>query len=372
MAKNQQKSDNKDFNFLVREQFWDLFYSVKLDIDDCTKSLLLPQSVLGRAIEGHGVFRNNRHPEATMESIISATGQNPLFVKHQRQLLVDELTECIDRLIDGKTKYLTNTEGAPIYRINFLKDSELDLDKETFKGAVIAGRMDSIDWRLKTLEHYSGKTLNGKCLELGGGKEFPINISRLKSMNLSLESLANENHSPETIQQYKSAGVITNKKEDITETAYVRYKVGKGTCDDAALIRIGRNHGISAMLLGFCIDATDTYGKFVENALEGGIDENIGEHIAERWKKKYKEELVTPEECMDVIYFAAKKNCPEIPISSSHRRFIQYEGGSSFPTFINHIRFMQGKQVPSFRMGMERIKSKKFYKKINQRLELTK
>jgi hypothetical protein len=371
MQENQSSNNVKEFSSLARRQFWEMFHSSKLDLDDYTKTLLLPQSVLGRAIEGHGVFRNNRHPEATMESIISSIGMNSDLVKYKRQLMVDDFFRCINNIFDGKTKRLVTKHGAPIYGIDFLKDFELELDKETFKGAVIAGRMDSIDWRLKTLEHYSNKTLNGKPLELGGGKEFPIDILRLREMNLSLESLANENHSPEIIQQYKSTGVITNKKEDITETAYIRYQVGKGTCDDAALIRIGVNHGISAMLLGFCIDATDTYGKFIENIVEGGIDEFIGEHIAKRWKEKYNEELVTPEECMDIIYFAAKRNYPEIPISSSHRRFIQSEAGSSSPTFVNHLKFIQGEKVPSFKMGMERIKSKKFYTKINQRLELT-
>lgn len=355
---------------LARKDFWDLCNKIRLDIDDQTKHGLIPQSILGHANEGHGFFRGHEIENPTMQGIISAIGMDPYLIRHQRQIMVDDFLDCVNRLMDGETKYLTNKKGKPLFGVNFLNNYRIDLNKETFMGGVLVGRMDSIEWRIKTVEHYK-TNFKGQKLEIGGGKEYPINLERLNEMGLTLEDLAKEEHEETAIKYYKDKKLIAKERRanKNIETAYVRHKRGKGICDDAALISVGHKYGRSAMLLGFCIDAVDTYSKFIEDVRIGGMDEFIGEHIAKTWKKRYNEEIVTPEQCMEIIYLGAKNNFPKIPISSSHRRFIEYENRASNPTFVNHINFVNGNEIKNFKMGFERMSSRKFYSRMKERLK---
>lgn len=364
------KSPLERFNYFVRQDAEKLRDSAYLDIYDETIPLLIPRSVLGRAIEGHGAFKRNKYPEAIMEDILFALKVDSAPFKYKTQIMLNDFADCLRRLIEGKTEYLVNRKGKPLFGVKFLEDFKIDIkNRETFKG-LIAGKMDSIEDRINTVEFYNGKTLNNKQLEIGGGKEFPVNIYLLKGMGMSLEGLAKEPHSQEIIKLFKHIGLITRERKEGVETAYIRYKSGLGTCDDAALIRIGMKYGLSAMLIAFCIDAADTYGKYTRNIREGGIDEHITNQAIRQLIRRDGESPITQAEINDVIYFSAKNNYPKISISSSHRRFVQYEPGSSYPTLINHMRFIQGKEIEFFKLSTERMKSTQFYSKASQRREL--
>jgi len=121
------------------------------------------------------------------------------------------------------------------------------------------------------------------------------------------------------------------------------------------------------MMFGWCMDTVDTYTKFISDNSKDGMDEYLGEYIAARWKEKYNEDLVSPKEVMEIIYLGAKANHPNLIVSSSHRRFVQIESGSSQPTINNHIDFVLGKKPDRFKMGYEGGDSKEFYDSMSKR-----
>jgi len=362
-----------EYDALIKRQFWELYEGLNLDISDDAKLVLLPQSVLGRILSGHALFKGRAREDISMDRIVTAIGMEPGVVKGQRQKMVDDFKLSIDRLLDGKSKYLVDEAGEPIYGVNFLREIELDCDKEMFKGGVIVGRMDNIDWRRRTQEFYQ-KTLEKKDFKIAGGKEFPVNVEMMRKYGISVRDFSEKEYSPQDIEKLMELGVIFGEDclsgLDGVETMYIRYIRGLGICDDAALLATGVRHGLSSMVLGFCIDATDTYSKYINEVRVGGVDEFIGEHIMERWEKMHHEKLVSDEECMETIYFGAKNNYPKIIFSSSHRRFVEVEKGMPHSTFMSHAHFLRSGRFQKYPLGFERVPSTEFYPSVDTRFKV--
>ena len=355
---------------LIEDQYWELYNTLDLQLTNEAKKVILPQTVCGRANEGHGFFRGQKISGIQISDVVSSIrGINLEGILLIRQNMVDEFIWSIGNLMDGKINQLVNKKGQPIYGVSFLSDLPIENDKEAFKGAVIIGRMDSHIWREKTTKKFK-TTLKGKPFKIGYGKEYLINLKKLEPLGLNPHNLSKEAHSKKTIQDYRKKGIIVQKKRKGIETVFIRHKQGLGICDDMAITSLGFLHGEPAMILGWCIDATDTYSKFIKYPVEGGADEWIGEYTAKRWHKKYHEELVTPEECMEIIYLGAKNNVP-ISFSSSHRRFTEKEPGANTATFLEHLNFVRtGRFNPNYHLGFEQIPSRKFYNNIKRRFEL--
>ena len=72
-------------------------------------------------------------------------------------------------------------------------------------------------------------------------------------------------------------------------------------------------------------------------------------------------------EILDLIFFAAKRNDPAVPLSSSHRRLIQIEPDAAVPTLLNHWRFLQGEPVYEIKLGYNRVPAMQFYEAAWQR-----
>lgn len=355
---------------LIEDQYWELYHTLNLQLTDEAKKVILPQTVYGRAIEGHGIFKGQNISDIHISDIVSSIrGINLEEVLATRQKMVNDFVWSIENLMDGKINRLVNKKGKPIYGVTFLPDLPIENDKETFKGAVLVGRMDSAEWREKTTQKFK-TTLEGKALKIGYGKEYLIDLEKLNSLKLNTTILSKKPHSETTIDDYRKKGLIVKKKGKGVGSIFIRHKEGNGICDDMAITSVGFLHGESAMTLGWCIDATDTYSKFIKHPVEGGVDEWIGEYTRKRWYKKYHEELVTPEECMEIIYLGAKNNVP-IHFSSSHRRFTETEVGANKATFLEHLDFVKtGKFNPHYHLGFERIPSKKFYHSLQRRFEM--
>lgn len=355
---------------LIEDQYWELYNTLDLQLTDEAKKVILPQTVCGRASEGHGFFRGQKISNIQISDIVSSIrGINLEEMLLTRQNMVNDFIWSIDNLMQGKINKLINKKGEPIYGVNFLSDLPIQNNKESFKGAVIVGRMDSSIWRERTIKKFK-TTLKKKPLKIGYGKEYLVNLKKLEPSGLNQYNLSKENHSKKTIQDYRKKKIIVQKKRKGIETVFIRHKQGRGICDDMAITSLGFLHGEFAMILGWCIDATDTYSKFIKYPVEGGADEWIGEYTAKKWHKKYHEELATPEECMEVIYLGAKNNVP-IYFSSSHRRFIEKEHGANTATFLEHLNFVKtGKFNPNYHLGFAQIPSKKFYNNLKRRFEL--
>ncbi len=384
----QNQISDEDFTKRVKHQYHELKNSLDLDVEEKVKSLLIPQTILGRAQGGHGrIFNGEKRPSITLAEIYEILEMNPEEIRQRRQTMQDDFKNCIDDLFDGKIDRLVDRKGHPIYGVKFLTDMRLDVDREFWKGGALVARMDMSEWREKTIEQYQ-LNLRGEKLKIGYGKEHPVSINRLKTMPgvLSIVELSDKPHTREDIDMYKQYGLIVHPErlgKPGVENLFIRYAQGLGVCDDAAMISVGLLHGPDAMTLGFAVDATDTYTKFGSSSVGMGFDEHLGQYICDRWRKEYGEELLTPEETNQIIYLGAKNTLKVSAFSTSHRRFVEYESrmtpsgdGSEprqikqdNPTFINHLNFVKTGKEEDFDLGFDRFPSRKFYSNIRNRFQ---
>lgn len=364
---------DKKYQILIQKRFLEL---KKLDLAVTDKKiyrLLGPQTIQGNIAEGHSVFKGQAIPEIDMSTICKALKFPPQEIQEQRTKLCNEVTECVDALFNGTRNKLVNKKGKALFRLQFFQDYELTVDKDFFKGGVKAGRMDSAFWRAKTAARFS-TTLDEKLYSIGSGAEHLVNKTILNELGLTPLSLSQGFHTSEDIKDYISKGLFVDNEQaenSNVENLFVRYTEGLGVCDDLAISTIAAINGKSAAYLGLTLDAMDTYGKWVTSSVNGGIDEFLAEHIAQKWKEKYNEELVSDEECMELIYLASKNNIKISQFSSSHRRFIQREAKNVDYTFLEHMNFIKtGIGTPNFNLGFHRTPSKQFYKNLRERFDL--
>src|SRR3989339_712156 len=311
---------DKSLKKLIQKDYANCLARYRLPMDENVKEALIPQTILGHAIEGHATFFPNHYPNITIDEIFESLGFNPLEKRKFREDLIYEVKNCLEDLISGKIDKLVNSHGNPILGATFLKDQKLSLSKETFKG----------------------------------------------------EDLAEKDHS-KMIDSYRAGGLIVEKSgySKGLENVFIRTNSGLGCCDDACLIAIGRLHSPDALLLAWAIDAVDTYSKCTINSVEGGFDEWLGKELEKKWSEKYNEELVTKEETTEIIYLGAKRNDPAITFSSSHRRFNEMGLNQLYPTILNHYNFAKdGTRSPKYSLGFDQTSSKHFYKIMEERFEL--
>jgi hypothetical protein len=343
---------------LIQDRYSKLEKDLNLAITDpLIYKLLLPQTIQGNIAEGHSNFKGEAIPEIEMEDICSALGFNPIEIREQRTQLCYESFECVDAIFNGTRNKLVNKKGEPLFRVEFFKDYQLEIDKDLFKAGVKIGRMDSAYWRKRTVQHYP-TTLEGEAYDNGRGAEHLVNKVMLKDIGLTPLALARKAHGNE---QANNPNI---------ENMFVRYNEGLGICDDLAICTVRALHGESGARLGLAIDAMDTYGKWITSAVNGGLDEFFAEYIVQKWQEKYNEKLVSDEECLELIYLASKSNIKISPFSSSHRRFIQKESKNANYTFLEHMKFIEtGQGIPNIKLGFHRTPSKQFYENLRQRFD---
>jgi hypothetical protein len=356
--------NEKTLQDLTYEDFNGLIKNCKVDIQGYeTRSLLFPQTILGRVRKGHGIFNENANPEIEISKILKPLDIPKDAFLEERQKYIDEFNSCLNNIIQGKRK-ICGPKEEPLFRLQKIYEQfkQIDSPKNFLKGAYLVSMMDTPKWRKETLKYYP-KDLDNTLFKMGYGKEYPIRMEILKENNISIQELQEESHSDEKIIELIEKGIICSKGKDL-KMCYIRHKTGAGICDDKALIAIGKIYGIEAMIGGFYMDATDTYTKFTSKIVNKGWDEYLGEKIFKEWKEKYHEPIATSKEIMEIIYLGAKNNMKSSKtFSSSHRRFIESEEKQENPTFLNHIDFVQNGTKKEFKLGFEREDSIKFYQK---------
>ncbi len=138
-------------------------------VSTCKHPLVIPkeqyvllrfQTVTGHAQQGHGVFAaaKRKYPLATIGDIVLGAGLDPAYMKGERQRLVDEFTDCVERLIKGTTNRLENRCGDPVLGVEFFKGEDLVVEY-ALKAIGICGLMDSSEWREKTLKEFGYKNI---------------------------------------------------------------------------------------------------------------------------------------------------------------------------------------------------------------------
>ena len=347
--------------------------------------LLLPQSIWGRAQNGHGMFcdelgRPLLFPEITMEDVILALGTEELgiqerSIRHRRQELIAGLEHFLLEAL--ATERITFGDPADPLRcpfgVTFLPGVTVD-SAAFLKGFALGGMMDNWRQRRSCAEHFQ-VTLRGEPLILGGGESWLVDRERLQQVGLTEQMVASVVLPDQELDQLRELEVLVGERDQEQRKPqpvgmYFRRGLGPGVSDDAALIFIGKTHGADAMYGAFLADAADTYDKFLARYVWGGWDERLVRVVRERWQGT--DELATEEEIRRVIYFSAKANHPALEVSSSHRRFIQVEPGARVPTFLNHLAFVRGEQPARIPLGYNRVDSDGFYQALHERAKTLK
>lgn len=351
-----------DFDFLMSQNF---------TAGARTLADLLPQSVVGRAQNGHGFFTDDFgtplcFPEATFERVLSVLeSADPNLKAHLVRKRRGEMLENFGRWllenVDSEQLRLA-PGGKPLFGIDFLAGQTVDT-REFLTGLVLAGFMDDWSYRANTMRHHR-RNFGGLPFTIGGG-----DILIVDAANFEMVGLGDTGATVFTDQELRTlqdVGVVCrNRHEEYSfpehDQAFFRRQMGDGVCDDLAMIYVGAKHGFSAMLGAFVMDAIDTYDKYLLKLTWGGFDTWLAGRIQKHFLDTEDAPLVWDDAIFDLIHFAAKRNHPPINLSSSHRRFIQVEKGAAEPTILNHWRFVQGEPVYDIKLGFSRVPAREFY-----------
>ena len=340
--------------------------------------LLLPQSVLGRAQNGHGFWRDETGTplvfrDATFDRVLTALerldpGLKAPFVRQERGRRLQRLQEWLLAHM-FEPELLLEDDGQPLLGIELLRERRVET-RSFLRGLLLAGWMDDLEQRRMCLSMHP-RTDAGQPLEIGGGKSYVVRPDLLAAVGIV--DPGRGEFTPADIRRLQDIGVVMTEDREYLrpefEQAYFRCRTGDGVCDDLALLFIGARHGSDAFLGAFVMDAVDTYDKFLWRFHPGGVDGRLATAIQDRWRERHGEPLVSGTEILEVIRTAAKRNDPPCPMSSSHRRFIQTEANSKVPTLWNHWRYIVGDPVFEIELGYQRFPSRKFYEIAGKRLE---
>ncbi len=358
-----------DFDYLLKQHF----VAGPRALSD-----LLPQSVLGRAQNGHGWFTDEwgvalQFPDATFDRILTVLeSSDPTLkghaVRQRRGVMLQDFCNWIFDNLWSQEMVLTIGD-APVFGVEILANRTVET-RVFLTGMVLAGFMDDWAYRETAMMHQK-RTFGGYPFHIGGGEI--LIVDREKFHMCGLGDTGQTVFSDEQLKGLRDAGVIMQGTQGPYhypdhDQVYFRRCAGDGVSDDMAMIYIGAKYGFDAMLGAFVMDAIDTYDKYVIDLTWGGLDTDLARSIQRRFMDREDQALVDDRMILDLIHFAAKRNDPTTNLSSSHRRFIQIEWPANVPTLFNHWNFLQGNPVADIKLGYSRLPAKQFYGIARQRL----
>lgn len=345
---------------IIRRDFEHLKETEELDTTSEIAELIFVQSLEGRSHNGAGFFHKMFYVNTTIDDIVRALKLNAAEVKKKRQLLIDEIVEYVKDVIKGKprNKFL-NSRGEPLLRIPDFRQIEVD-PHEVLKGIYIGGLRDNCEVRKATQLRYE--------VTIGYGKCYPVNVEIMEDLGLDGETLAHQEHA-ESLELYKKEGLIIGP-ENISEVPaenirymYIRYALGPGQSDDAALVSTGLIYNKDVALGVFLADAIDTLEKYVWAYRDQ--DDELACYIGEN----YLGLGVTMDEVYEIAYLSAipEGKEEEVP-DSSLRYFLSRDPKMGQCALESHLNFIQGKPYFPMSISYNRILSTDFYRYIRDRI----
>ena len=254
---------------ILREDFEALNAKTLLRCSAEVEELILMQSIEGHSHEGHGIFHGRRYPNTTVDDVSRSMRLNPVDVKEERQLLIDEVMEFAERAIAGAPlRFACNLEGEPLIRCGALRCLEID-PMGVMKGLYAGGLRDGAEARGLANKRYG--------VEMGFGECYLIDQGALHRLGLDGFELAKKAHEQD-MRRFEEAGLFAKNGDGNVAYMYVRFKEGPGASDDAAVVMAGKLWGISAAVGCFLADAVDTLEKYVP--VYGDQDDQISKLIA--------------------------------------------------------------------------------------------
>ncbi len=364
------------FRKLCRDDF-EFLMGQPIDAPADVLEVLLPQSVVGRAQNGHGWFTDSYGSpiifrEATFDRVLTELEASWPHLRHdavraRRTTLVETVRDHVLAHVHDPTISLDTADG-PLLGAGFLAGREVETEP-FLRGLVLAGFMDDMDHRRRARRAHE-RDFGGDWYDLGGGEIRVVNRGLFNATGIV--DPGREAWDEHDLEELERLGVLMPLDErewayPAYDQVYFRRRLGEGVCDDMALIGIGIRHGLDAMLGAFVMDGLDTYDKFLSRFTAKGSDTRLAEAIQAAWAERHGASLVPEEDLLSLIWFAAKNNRPRTLLSSSHRRFLQTETRADTPTVLHHWRFVEGRRLAPIKLGFARVPADEFYRAAHAR-----
>lgn len=320
------------------------------------EELILLQSVLGHAHEGHGVFRGQRFPNTTMDDIVRALRLNPRDVKRDRQELIDGVRAYVDRAIAGREPHaLVDAAGRPLFTCSFLRMLTV-APADVLGGLYLGGLRDDSDVRAE-VERERG-------IVIGGGKCYLVDRERMESLGLDGEELAHGDWAPE-LPRFERAGLFADASragDADTVYQYIRHRRGPGASDDAAIVGAGLLWGPGVAVGVFLADAVDTLEKYVPAYADQ--DEDIALMI----ERTFQGLRFTRADVRLLTYVAAAPLHDDRIPDSSLRHLLAVDRRLDLCAVEAHLLEVMGAPTPEIGLSHERAPSAAFYAYVRERV----
>ena len=345
---------------LIRQDYHELASRVSLRTELAVADLLFMQAVEGHAISGAGAFQGRRFVDTTIDDVVEALHLDPDRIKHERQALIDDITEFARRVMAGErpTK-LINGEGRPILGMGLFR--WLDVDPEdVVRGLYLGGLRDSPPVRRETQRRYG--------INIGYGECHFVDTDVMRTMRLDGEKLARTSNE-DRLDEFRRQGLIVTQhvrpeeKPHHVRYMYVRHRTGPGASDDCAILAAGYLYGFSTAVGVFLADAVDTLEKYTPNY--GDQDEAIAEEI----HRGFADLNLTDDDVYRLTYLASTP--PELEgklPDQSLRHFLQVDTKVDQTIIESHFLSILGRPFAQMRHSGPEMSNEELYDFVRTRI----
>ncbi len=343
---------------LVRRDFEQLDRRTTLRTTWAVEQLILIQSIEGHAHEGHSVFNRVKFPNATMDDITQALRLDPAAVTEDRQDLIDDIVEYVDRALEGvEQPALVNAAGRPLLEMSTLRFLQVD-PKDVLRGLYLGGLRDDADVRHATEQE--------RGVVIGGGRCYHVDFAAVRREGLNGYELAKGEWAGK-IEELRGKGVIVDSgsgERPEVSYEYIRHRRGPGASDDAAIVGAGLLWGLGVAVGVFLADAIDTLEKYVPvySEQDGDLAKRIGAEMTDL--------NISDEDVRKLTFVGAVPEAltDEVP-DSSLRHLLDVDRGLDLCSAESHLLTTMGVPTPRIGLSHERLDSLKFYDYVRRRID---
>jgi hypothetical protein len=348
---------------LVRRDYASLVEEERLDTELGVAELILAQSIEGHAHTGAGAFHKRRYPDLTTHRIVELLGWDVGDCRRARQALIDEIAEWVEAALGGSPRgKLLDAAGHPLLRVPWLAGIEVE-PREVLRGIYIGGLRDDEAVRARAEKTHD--------VVIGGGRCFVVDTRVMKELGEDPDRLAHEAHDEARLDEFRRAGMIADAgkttisdvDEGPYEYHYIRYRVGPGHSDDAAIIGAGLLYGTGTALGAWLADAVDTLEKFSTRFSDQ--DDELAAMVGERAPDV---KVTEAELALYVVLCAVALGKEEKVPDSSTRHLLSVYPKTHKSLLRAHLDFLEGLRGPTQPMSHGQTTTHDFYAYLVRRL----
>ena len=250
-------------------------------------------------------------------------------------------------------KYACNADDEPLLRCGAFRQLELD-PHGALVGLYLGGLRDDAEIRALAGRRYG--------IEIGYGKCYLVDQQVLRQLGMDGYDLARKAHEDE-IETFEKAGLFAHNGDPNVAYMYVRYQVGPGASDDAAVLVAGKLYGLSAGVGCFLADAVDTLEKYVPEYSDQ--DSDISEYI----ERNYLKLGVTREDAADLAYLASIPREMEghLP-DSSLRHMLEIDRKHDQSTIESHFAYLAGRPFSEMELDRGECTNTELYQYVERKI----